>query len=233
MKFLVIGDSLSFGSELPDLPTKHFGCNGNDYFYKDKIQYAEPSRLAWPAKLAQKLNATVDNWSLPGSSCDRTFRLAVQAGTSKEYHCIICAWPPVDRLDLTFRDRDATITVNTAPSVLKPLISDWYSTDKAIHQWLAHVVTLQSFFQQHQQQYLFVNSFYRQDSLLLNKKDKVAQDLKDVIDVRYYVDFHRGLFEWCKHLKIAAGGHFLEDGHDLVADKMYNFIKDNIVLDYK
>lgn len=40
----------------------------------------------------------------------------------------------------------------------------------------------------------------------------------------------KGIVQWGKEAgcKFGKGGHILEDGHQLVADKVFNHIKDNI-----
>ena len=66
MKILVIGDSFSYGEELP----------GVDY-YNPSTGILNPSVNAWPSVLGKMIGATVTNLSIPAGSNDRIFRLAI------------------------------------------------------------------------------------------------------------------------------------------------------------
>ena len=77
MKILVIGDSFSYGEELP----------GVDY-YNPSTGILNPSVNAWPSVLGKMIGATVTNLSIPAGSNDRIFRLAIDN---------LCAGCPVSR----------------------------------------------------------------------------------------------------------------------------------------
>jgi hypothetical protein len=47
-------------------------------------------------------------------------------------------------------------------------------------------------------------------------------DIPSQIDHAHYVDWASGMYIWCNGLPCGQFGHFLEQGHQLVADKIYN-----------
>jgi hypothetical protein len=52
------------------------------------------------------------------------------------------------------------------------------------------------------------------------------QDLLDQIDPTYYVGWpNQSMMEWTYGTPRGPRGHFLEQGHEIVADKIYEYIR--------
>ena len=232
MTILVVGDSFSFGLELSDLPTRHLSWQGNKYFDTNnrKLLHLEPSQLAWPVLLGQKLCQPVENISLHGSSNDRIFRKAVTYSIVKTYDLIICAWTNVDRYDLSWGKNELQLSASNAMPMLpwfKDFVANHHNSVLMYQKWLSSVICLQEFFKAKNQSYLFVNAFAPQVNFDTLDIDGYSLEVKTQIDHRYYADWDSNFYEWCQHLPFGPGGHFLEEGHQLVAEKIYNFYQTN------
>lgn len=231
MTILVVGDSFSFGLELSDLPTRHLSWQGNKYFDTNtcELMHLDPSQLAWPALLGQKLCQPIENISLPGSSNDRIFRKAVTYSIIKNYDLIICAWTNVDRYDFSWGQHELQLSAsNVMPNLpwFKDFVTDHHSSILMYQKWLSSVVCLQEFFKAKNQPYLFVNSFAPSVKFDTLDIDGHLLEVKTQIDHRHYVDWDSNFYKWCQDLPIGPGGHFLDEGHELVADRMYNIVID-------
>jgi hypothetical protein len=235
MTILVIGDSFSFGSELSDLYTTHVGWQGNKYSdpATGDLITIEPSQLAWPALLGKKLNQSVENISIPGSSNDRIFRKATTYSMSKPYDLIICAWTTVDRYDFTWNEQELQLSINHGMPQLtwfKEFVTNHHSSKQAYQKWIGYVVCLQAFFELRKQPYVFLNAMQPSfciDPVLL---DNQPVDISTQINHNRYIEWGQNFCNWCRHTPHGVYGHFLEEGHQLVADKVYTFIKDKSLI---
>lgn len=219
MKILVLGDSFSFGSELSDLPVVEFGPHGNDYWDPVSMQnkFVEASQLSWPSVLAKIMDCEVTNLSLPGGSNDRIFRLAVKHTVWRSFDVIICAWTAPDRIDITSNGKDLAIGLHqnwhrTFPWIKEFMHLHWDAARSDINS-VTKILALQSFFSQQQQKYLYVKSF---DFRFASAARSMAQHL----DLTHCVDWQSSLVEWAAGYDFGPHGHFLEQGHCAVAQRM-------------
>lgn len=220
MKILVLGDSNTFGAELSDLPTKHFGPYGNDYVDPEgQTRICPPSQHAWPTLLAQRLGCEVSNQSLIGGSNDRIFRLAMEQTLLDQWDLVICAWTAVDRFDFATGKRDLALSVKCHFSFdwIKQFVALHYTSERADTNFVTKLIALQSYFAYKKQPYLFVKSC----AIDLHPSVKA---LEDKIDLTYCIDWDRDFHNWTKLDPRGSDGHFLEQGHRTVADKMYQYV---------
>ena len=230
MSILVIGDSISFGAELPDLPPDFkLRANRQEWFDEETNQIIPltPSKFAWPALLGQQLGQDVVNLSLIGGSNDRIFRIAMTESMKNDYDLIICAWTAIARFDFYYKDRELPFTAN-CPWVLdnhpwlKTFLVDHYNEEQMLERWTAEVVALESYFKLKGQQYLFLNStnqwFYLTGT---QYRQSSARDyfIKH-IDKDHYIleDMH---YITCNAPR-GPGGHPLEQGQKLIAQRVYD-----------
>lgn len=225
MTILAVGDSLTYGSELPDLPGLLAGRFGND-FRNDKGEtfVSPPSRLAWPSKLAELMNTEVDNLGLIGCGNDRIFRKALKHSAAKKYDLVIVAWSEVSRYDFAFQGKEMPISMVNLKDFgwAKEFMANHYDYDQCEERGLCLMIALQNHFKQINQPYLFVNAM----PMLLSK----TNPLVGLIDQRNFIGFnHSGMTDWCAQAGVPHGpyGHFLEQGHELVAKRLYEFMKLN------
>jgi lysophospholipase L1-like esterase len=212
MTILAVGDSFTFGAELPGIPAL-LGIFGNNH----NNQQIDPSPLAWPQILADRLEQPLTNLGLVGGSNSRIFRRTIQACATNTYDLVVCAWTSLERMDLTYHGKECTISAgNPIWPWAKSYYSDHYTVEHATETWLAYILGLQSYFKQHRQQYIFVNAV----NPLISKK---YNQLVDQIDFAHYLDWNSSFQTWTQGLPRGPGGHFLEEGHRTVAQQLFEF----------
>jgi hypothetical protein len=232
MSILVVGDSIAFGLELADLPSPTAGLFGNDYWDKSTDQSIpmRPSQLAWPQLLATDLRQDVDNLSLVGGSNARIHRVAVKQSLVKKYHLVICAWTELSRLDISWQGKECPVSANTTKwPWAKNFFADHYETEQEIERFWTQILTLQSFFKQMQQPYLFVRGCGLAWTPAQMQRSK---SLIDTVDLSRCLFWNISMNHFCRDnlLEFGPHGHFLEQGHRAVADKLLDFLKNH---DYK
>jgi hypothetical protein len=222
MTILVIGDSFSFGAELSDQPPANYI---DDYGLTwrsptaTESQPLTPSVYAWPSLLETMSGHQVVNMSLVGGSNGRIFRLATMESLTKKYDMIICAWTSHSRQDWSYNGRELPVSAVMATAPRFPGVKEYYKThyDDKLAQMAtrSQILALQNHFKFIKQSYRFVNTF----SLNLEFKDH------KYVDTANYIQLHDTMLQWCKNLPSGPGGHFLEQGHQLVANTIYEHIK--------
>jgi hypothetical protein len=223
---LVVGDSLSYGAELSDLPGTHAGLFGNDYWDPVALQAHEhpPSRLAWPQLLGNRLGHSVHNLSLIGGSNSRIHRVTMSAVAQQPYDLVICAWTQLTRIDVTYQGRECPVAANNPKwPWVKNYFADHYSTEQELERQLALVLSLQSFLQVCNQPYVFVDAIrwlYGRD---------IPNHLVKLVDLAPYAFWGTSLMDMCVAAGVSHGwgGHFLEAGHALVAERVFDYLHSN------
>ena len=211
-----VGDSFTFGAELPDA-----------------LDNGKPSQFAWPSLLGNMLQVDYANYGKQGCSNDRIINRSIEIAFSKKASVIIVAWSDPSRID--FLDKDGVFSVwpgrnamRIEPSraeIVKHLTAmhnektdNWYQ-----RHWLRQVILLQNFFRSHEQKYIMVQSHMSQWSNW-NYRDQ-NKDLTQHIDDTYFAGWpYEGFTEWAYGTKEGPGGHFLEEGHNIIAHKLYAHI---------
>jgi hypothetical protein len=203
MKLLAVGDSFTYGEELSDLNN------------------------AWPFLLGNKLGYTVNNLAKPGSGNTRMIRHAVEQ--IDNYDLIVIAWSHFARTELA--DKNGFYDIWPGCSALphkefSPWRSDvinYYSkhhNDQYLYnQYLINVVLLQNFLNANNKKYIMLDAFgnnnYRKNDIIV-----------DQIDSTYYVGWPTTtMMEWTYGTTQGPNGHFLEQGHEQVANKIYEHIR--------
>jgi hypothetical protein len=203
MKLLAVGDSFTYGEELSDLNN------------------------AWPFLLGNKLGYTVNNLAKPGSGNTRMIRHAVEQ--IDNYDLIVIAWSHFARTELADKNGfyDIWPGCSTLPhKEFSPWRSDvinYYSkhhNDQYLYnQYLINVVLLQNFLNANNKKYIMLDAFgnnnYRKNDIIV-----------DQIDSTYYVGWPTTtMMEWTYGTTQGPNGHFLEQGHEQVANKIYEHIR--------
>ena len=217
MTVLAVGDSVSFGWELSDLK-----------LVPNTERSLTPSQLAYPKLLADRMGTDCKNLSLVGGSNDRTFRLTADQVLQQRYDLVICNWTSIDRFDFTYHKQDIALTVGTSPWQIeqfpwfKSFIADHYDPDQMTKRFFANLIALQALLKQLEQPYIFVNGCC--DLPLI----PAYRHYTDHVDPSRYVAEHTNLYKWCQQQQLEFGpeGHFLEAGHQFVAQEIYNTVKE-------
>lgn len=213
-KLLAIGDSFTYGEELSDINN------------------------AWPYVLGNRLNYEVINLGKPASCNYRMIRCLIEQNI-KDFDLVIIAWSHFDRIELADElgiyetwpggERKLQRTQGPWRGTIIDYISRHHDDDYLYRQYLSYIILAQNHLKANGIPYLMLDAFgNHQDSRRFSQKNK---DLVSQIDIQYYVGWpNESMMEWTEGLPTGdrwpilkgPGGHFLEEGHQIVAEKIYN-----------
>lgn len=213
-----IGDSFTFGAELPDV--LHGG--------------SVPSQFAWPGILEKQINQKVYNLGKQACSNNRIVKRTMDCVLSNNADIIIIAWTNPARTDFIDKHGIFSAWPERNTSIMEPnrkriidLITQNYQKDFTNwyhREWLRQVILLQSFLKVTNTKYVMVQSHYSQWNNRAYERKNV--DLMDQIDKTYFLGWpYDGFVEWTYDCKEGPGGHFLQQGHQKIADKIYEYIR--------
>ena len=208
MKLLTLGDSFTYGEELSDLNN------------------------AWPYILGQKINYEVTNLGNPASSNDRIIRLLLEhlIENCKQTDLVVIGWSLLGRAELAdelgYYDiwPGAGRYYGDHRSQIVKYISAYHSREAYFRKYLQQIILVQEFLKHRSIKYVMLdvltNDYYR-------KQHKFAWDnYESQIDKINYIDFNNsGMCEWTSHTLKGERGHFLEEGHQIVANRIYEHIR--------
>ena len=213
-----IGDSFTFGTELPDA-----------------IENIKHSELAWPTLLSNKLNLPVTNLGRPACSNARMVNRSLDCVWKKDADLIIIAWSAAGRFELldnfgvfsvwagmALTDQSPKMhheIVRNLTSIYTEKTDNWY-----LRKWYRQIILLQHFFKFYNQKYIMVQTHQSHDLTMKYWQNNI--DLLEKIDSSYFLGWPNQAFvDWTWKLPKGKMGHFLEQGHEVVADKLYEYIK--------
>ena len=204
MRLLTVGDSFTYGDELGD------------------------RNNAWPFVLGNKLNYTVTNLALPSKSNTYILRTVVEHGI--DYDLIVIAWSHFARVE--YGDKQGVYDIwpgnigaffTGELSYRKELIDyiNRHHDDRYLYtQYLLNIILLQNFLKQHNKKYVMIDAFGNDKVRYLNKT------LSQLIEKDYFLGWPtETMMEWAYGTPRGPNGHFLEQGHEIVADKIYEYIR--------
>jgi hypothetical protein len=209
---LAVGDSFTYGEELTDIHT------------------------AYPFLLARQLNAIVNNLAKPGSGNRRMIREVLDfIGHKNPVDLVIIAWSSPGRLEFS----DAAGTFDIWPGYsgnmfqaggqlwrmeLLQYINEHHNTSWIYQQHLYDVIMLQEYLKNTGIKYIMLrtvgNEYYHNSHYLQN------YHLTSSINQNQYLGWpSEGMSEWTQGCKRGPNGHFLEEGHQRVAEKINEYIR--------
>lgn len=209
---LTVGDSFTYGEELNDL------------------------HQAWPYQLAKLLNANVTNLGSPAASNDKILRITLDnLFRQNNIDLVIIGWTSPGRLEFYDELGSFDIWPGYSGNAFKKDNLYWrdeildyinkYHNSSFLHlRFLQQIILLQKYLDASNIKYLMVN-------VLQNEYYKKIyfdgiQDYYNQINVKHFLDFNNaGMIEWTHGCKQGPNGHFLEDGHIIVANKINEYIR--------
>jgi len=204
-KLLTIGDSFTAGKELPS------------------------QILAWPVLLANKLGWSVTNLG-ESASCNQKMMRKLVSTPIEQYDLIVILWSHFDRFEIAddvgifdaWPGGNRTFFRNEAP--WRPIIIDYwnrhYNDDYAYRQYLMNVILAQSYIKSHGKKYIMADAFGNHENP--GRHAEINQDLLGQIDSYNFLGWpNKSTFEWVGSAPRGSGGHYLEEGHEIVAEKFY------------
>lgn len=207
MILCTLGDSFTFGEELPD-----------------------PTNQSWPALLSKNLNYNLVNRGRPGCGNDYIIKTAIKEVPKLTPDLVIVAWTTCGRAEFADRYSVYDIWPGTQRKFEKPyphrdtLIKYITSYNNELHQyrsWLRSVILLQDFLKLRNINYRFVNTF---DNHELNKKyATLSKEYIELIDTDQFIGWpDYSMLEWMGDCPKGPCGHPLELGHQRIADAIFN-----------
>lgn len=207
MLLYTVGDSFTYGEELPD-----------------------PSTQSWSSLLANKLGYELINRGKPGRGNNYIVKDVIKKIPTLKPDLVIVAWTSCGRMEFADRYGVYDIWPSTARRWKKPyphrdtLIKYITSYNNELHQyrtWLRSVILLQDFLKLRNINYRFVNTF---DNHALNKKYfKVSKEYVQLVDIEKFIGWpDTSMMEWMTDCPKGSKGHPLELGHTRIADAIFN-----------
>lgn len=219
MKILAVGCSITAGEELPDIEALR---------EKTEHPFFLTSQLAYPSLVAKIYNANITNLSMHGGSNGRIFRKVMAESAKNHYDLIICGWTLYQRVDFQYNGVDYPIKIQDSYMIkrfpwLLEFVANHYSSRNMLESWLASVVALQNHFKYKNQKFLFLGV----GTLTDNEKSFFPELVKE-IDPLYYLGWPNFPLGGAEPPKDNSGphGHPLEKGHQVIADKIVDRIKE-------
>lgn len=213
MKLLTVGDSFTYGEELADITS------------------------AWPSLLASRLGCELTNLARPGSGNTRMLRNCVEQVNN--YDMVIVAWSHFARIEMADEQSyydlwpgcDGNLHRHNAPwrAEVIDYITRHHNDYYLYKQYLSNILLLQGFLTAHKKRYIMINSFGNNydPNLPVSLLQKNNLDLMNQIDCRYFLGWPKEtMMEWTYGCPQGPRGHFLEDGHLVVAEKIAKFIEE-------
>ena len=211
-KLLAIGDSFTYGDELDD---RNHG---------------------WAHLLGDRFGLGVTNRGVPGSGNIRMVRSLIEENID-DYDLVVIAWSGFDRIELadeysvweTFpggNKNSYRIPENDAK--FRGTIIDYinrHHVDEYLYrqQYLVQVILAQSYLKYHKKNYVMLDTFINHK--FPGRFDSKNKDLLDKIDTTHFLGWpNESMQEWTEGVPIGPRMHFLEEGHQIVADKIYKHV---------
>lgn len=210
MKLLAVGDSFTYGDELED------------------------RNSAWPSLLAEKLNGTVLNKGQPGGSNDCIVRNCVETLLTESFDMVVIGWANPGRSEFVDERGYYDIWPGYAGKVVVDqdrlwrndiikYINEHHSSEAYHEKFLMQVLLMQGFLKSKGIRYVMLNTV--QNEHYKKTKTPLLEHYLKQVDKESFVGFnHSGMAEWTFGCQKGPRGHFLEEGHVKVADRIYEHI---------
>ena len=202
MKLLAVGDSFTYGDELSNLTN------------------------AWPYLLGSMIDYEVTNLGIPSGGNTQMIRKVIE--NCNDYDLIVVAWTHFARIE--FSDNNGTydiwpgcyskLFVNKL-EYRKQLIEylTHYHNDQYLYkQYLLNIILLQHFLKQNNKRYIMLDAFS-------NNRYRNLDSTLTVDSTNYLGWPNESMMEWTYGCTRGPNGHFLEDGHKRIADKINEHIR--------
>lgn len=210
MLLYTLGDSFTYGEELPD-----------------------PSAQCWSTLVSKHLGYNLINRGRPGCGNNYMIKTAMKEVPILKPDLVIVAWTSCGRMEFADRFSVYDIWPGCQRRFEKPqphrdtlikYITSWNNEMHQYRSWLRSVALLQDFFKLRNINYRFLNTF---DNHVLNERyAKHSKEYIDLIDTDKFIGWpDTSMMEWMGDCDKGPGGHPLELGHQRIADYIINALK--------
>lgn len=205
MRLLTVGDSFTYGEELDDLSN------------------------AWPHLLGKMLRYEVTNLGEPGTGNESIVRKVLT--NYQDADLIVIAWSHFARLE--FADECGIYDMwpgygpwsQNAELAFRDEFSKYFTMHHndayMYNRYLNNMVLLQHFLKCNSKKYVMLESFGNVNDRYLGN-----QQLHSLVDLTHCLGWPtETMTGWAHPCQIGPNGHFLDDGHRKVAEKIYEHIR--------
>lgn len=205
MQLLTVGDSFTYGDELSDVTN------------------------AWPFVLGNRLGYEVTNLARPGKSNDYIVKTVVEHADN--YDLIVIAWSHFARRE--FADAHGIYDIwpgNKGNLFTGDLLhrrelieytNRHHSDEYLYYRYTLNIILMQSYLKCLNKRFIMLDAFGNTSARELG-----TDEILNKIDTNNYIGWpSESMMEWTYGTLRGANGHFLEDGHKIVADKIYEYIR--------
>lgn len=207
MILYTLGDSFTYGEELPD-----------------------PATQSWPALLAKQLGYDLVNRGRPGCGNSYIVKTAIKEIPILKPDLVIVAWTSCGRMEFADNNSVYDIWPGCNRRFEQPypyrdtLIKYITAYNNEIHQyrnWLRSMILLQDFLKLRNINYKFVSAF---DSHALNEKYmNHSREYVSLIDTTNFIGWPSdGMVEWAYGCDVGPRDHPLEEGHLKISEAILN-----------
>lgn len=212
MKLLTLGDSFTYGEELDDRAN------------------------AWPQLVADANGYELTNLGQPANSNPGMCRQLIEYfALNQKPNLVIVAWSSPGRIE--FSDEGGTFSAWPGGATRKVFqefhpwrddllqyINRHHNEEYLYAKYLQDIVLVQSFLTAQNVEYVMLttvaNEYYR------NTHSKKFKHYEELINTSKFLGWpNQGMSEWTVPCKRGPGGHFLDDGHKRVAEKINEYIR--------
>ena len=211
-----IGDSFTYGDELPD------------------------RNLAWPMLLGNLLNESTVNLGKCATGNTRIIKRTLDLVINKTPDLkIICVWSSPERHEFAdehgiydvWPARSVQVWNNTSSyrKILTDYVTDHHHVEWAYSNWLRQIILTQTFLKTNNIPYYMFNAFtpmamyHELDSTL---KERYTRHREFIDFSRYLAKPYDSFVQWTYHCPRGPGGHPLEEGHRVIAENIYKTINE-------
>ena len=208
-RLLTVGDSFTYGDELPNREVDAY-----PYLMKNLLGFDE-----------------VVNLGLCGASSDYVFRTTIETLINETFDLVLISWPEQSRfeaLDLPNTEPSQFMSIRARIQKEPDWITDYYKYSYDIawgfRKQFNQIIALQGFLLNRNQRYLMYNvaglqGYYDEYYQLLEAQFRE-------IDKRFFVGWPKdGILEWQGNCVKGPGGHPLELGHKRIAKVIDEYIR--------
>jgi len=166
-----------------------YAC-GCSFTYGDELK--NPNKSAWPARLAEKLSASIDNNAINGGTNTRTVYQTIK-NTQENYDLYLISWTTYSRFTFYKSDNnfETNFNINLKHSLYgnekfycnwgNDLYKYWYNELFAFKLWLQQIIQLQQILKD--KKYLMLNTMENNLSKWLAPKESFINSVTELINI--------------------------------------------------
>jgi hypothetical protein len=201
---------------------------GDSFTYGDEL---DNTRDAWPQVLQNKMSCKLTNLAMPGTGNTSMVRTVIEHATN--YDLIIVAWSHFARMEFA----DDFGIYDTWPGhrgikffdkleyrmELLSYITKHHNDEYLYNQYLINIVLVQSYLSSINKKLIMLDAYGNNAPIRMLPEFIV---IRNQINADNFLGWPRTtMSEWTHGTPHGPGGHFLEEGHAIVADKIYKHIQ--------